>query len=460
MTTPLEQELARLVRAAGAGEGARRARLFVIVGLAALALAVVVHRLVGDVPLVDRVEGRPVRALLVVVGAGLAAWLSGRACAILSRPARRPFARRLDDELALADVADAALSMKPPSDADPVARAVAARAAAALAGADPRRFGPTDGPSRRIVIGLLALTLFLLLAPGVLGLFGSRGSGAGPLAGIGRKDEPVEPRRDAALTPDDADRWLKAHGRLHLEAPHEATPLEWRIRLTTDAEAPASLEGSLAAIVDGKAPIAADRTLSSPTGVAANAVTELDAEGVALLNEALTPGKHTVIVRWTPTAPPFRAPLDSNEIEIDVPPPQPSPSASNPDELKDPEPRPPPPEPPPPPPSPPPPPPPEPAPLPPGAGPPMPRPPEVVFHDEVVEPLSRGGDEVRKEKAVVAVRDKDAGGAPPRLVPVDEVLADVERVVERAVTNERVLPSDRSFLVRYLEALRREAGGK
>ncbi len=459
MATALDQELSRLSRAAGAAIAAGRARRAVVLGLLGLALVVLVHRLVGRVPFVDRVEGRPLDALVFVVAAGALAWLGGRASGLFSRPPRRALARRLDDELSLADAADAALSAG--ADAGPVADAVVARAALSLAAVPASRFGSTSRPGRRLPILLLAVTLFLLLAPGVLGIGGSSGAGAGTELGVGRRDEP-EPRKGETLTPDEADRWLMAHGKLRLDVPDGKKPLEWRVRLTTDEPLPASLEGTLGAIADEGRPFPTAQTLGAPLGLAANNVREFDAEKVEPLNAALSPGKHLVRVRWEPTAPPYRVALESNEVEIDVPPPQPSPSAMNPDEEKDPIPQAPPPEPPPPqppPPTPPPPPPPPPAPPPP-QGETAQKPPDAKFHDEVVEPLSKEGEEVRKEKAVVAVKDPNAGSAPPRLVPVDEALADVDRVLERAVAEERVSPADRAFLLRYLEALRRAAGGQ
>lgn len=463
MATTLDQELSRLARAAGLAVAARRARRFVLGLLFLLVLVVLAHRLIGDVPLVDRVEGRPIRALATVLAAGFLAWSLGRLAGLMTRPPRRDLARRLDDELSLGDVADAALSVgarTSASDAGPVARSVATRAALLLSGIPASRFGKTDGPGRRVPILLMAATLFLLLAPGVLGFGRSSGAGSGRAVAIGRRDKPDEPRAGEALTPEEADRWLVAHAKLSLDVPDLKKPLEWKARLVTDVPPPASLEGALFAIVDQKAPVSTEQVLGAPIGIAANVTRAFDVEKIKPIDALLSPGKHLVSLRFTPSALPFRASLVSNEVEIDVPPPQPSPSASNPDEQKDPEPKPPPPEPPPPPPTPPPPPPPTPQRKPPGEGPPMPKLPEAKFHDEVVEPLANEGPLVKKEKAVVAVKDPEAGNAPARLVPVEEVLADVPRVVERAVAQEHVSPSDKAFLVRYLEALRKASGGK
>jgi hypothetical protein len=72
-----------------------------------------------------------------------------------------------------------------------------------------------------------------------------------------------------------------------------------------------------------------------------------------------------------------------------------------------------------------------------------------------VTPLVREGPRVRKDDALVAVPDPKAGASPPRAVPIEDALRDFERVVESAVSDERVLPADRAFVRRYLEALRR-----
>jgi hypothetical protein len=77
----------------------------------------------------------------------------------------------------------------------------------------------------------------------------------------------------------------------------------------------------------------------------------------------------------------------------------------------------------------------------------------------VVTPLVDEGERVRKEEAVVAVRDPEGGTKPPEPVPLRDALADLERTLERAVPAERFRPSDREFLRRYFEALRAEARG-
>jgi hypothetical protein len=125
----LAQQLSRLARARAAFRGRRTARR-IAVGLLLLFLGLAVaHRLFGDVPLVARLEGRPLLALAVIAAALPASWALGRLAAFGARPGRRVLARRLDDELGLADATDAGLSVLRRGDASPLA-AVAEDAAA------------------------------------------------------------------------------------------------------------------------------------------------------------------------------------------------------------------------------------------------------------------------------------------------------------------------------------------
>lgn len=78
---------------------------------------------------------------------------------------------------------------------------------------------------------------------------------------------------------------------------------------------------------------------------------------------------------------------------------------------------------------------------------------------EVVEPFVREGEEVRKQDAIVAVPDPDAGVKPPERMPVRDALRDLERRLEQAVREERVAPADRDFLRRYFESLKRRVSG-
>jgi hypothetical protein len=236
----------------------------------------------------------------------------------------------------------------------------------------------------------------------------------------------------------DAQEWLRRHAKLTLEVPDPAAaPLAWRVRLVTDRPLPAAFRAPVSLFVDGAGPIGPAGTLEAPAGAPADRAFDVDAKAVPGLLARLNPGTHAVFARaasdegaWKGTV------LDSPPIEVVVTPPK-DPSS--------------PPPPPPPPPRPPPPPPP---PSPEGDRGGGPRP-AAGLEDEVVTPLVRDGPRVEKDQALVAVRDPNAGASPPRAVPIEEALRDFDRVVERAVGGERVLPSDREFVRRYLEALRR-----
>lgn len=79
----------------------------------------------------------------------------------------------------------------------------------------------------------------------------------------------------------------------------------------------------------------------------------------------------------------------------------------------------------------------------------------------MVEPLVRKDPEtVKKDDAVVAVRDPEAGLRPPPVVPLGEALREFDDVVERAMGRERVGGDDREYLLRYFRALRERAGGR
>ncbi len=102
----------------------------------------------------------------------------------------------------------------------------------------------------------------------------------------------------------------------------------------------------------------------------------------------------------------------------------------------------------------------QPAPMPEGEDP-DPLPPPKEERTEVVDPFVRDGDDtVKKEDAVVAVEDPDAGVKPPKRVPIEEALRDFDKMKERAVGEERLSPRERTFLQRYFEALRRIVVGR
>lgn len=433
------------------------ARRVLVGGLLALVGVVAVHRLGPGLAWVERLEGHPLRALAAVLAVGIVAALAGRLVAIDRRPVGRRLARHLDDRLALRDATDAALSRLDVVD-PALAAVVDASAAAGLASADPARLWKA-GPARaRLPMVLAALALVLLLLPGVLG-FGGRGAGRGTDVGPGYRPVATTPDDGSALTPDEADRWLAEHGRLDLEVPDpEGAWNAWVARFRTTAPLPKGFEGAYDVVVDGRVPAGPIGVTGAEAGRVANVATDVKADKHPDVRVALKPGRHEVRLVLRPTRGPWRLPLTSPPVEVVVPPPDGGGGAGDKPPPTPPPPAPPPPEPPPapPPPEPPPPPPPPPPPKPPDAPGGEP-PPDVQFHDEAVEPLTREGEKVHKDEALVAVPDANAGTSRPRAVPLAEALDDLDRVVERAVREERVAPADRAWLKRYLEALRAAA---
>jgi len=377
------------------------------------------------------------------------ALLAGRLVALDRRPAGRRLARHLDDALGLRDVTDASLSRLDVVD-PALAAVVGASAASGLASADPGRLWRA-GPARaRLPVALAAAALVLLLLPGVLGI-GGRGAGHGTAIGPGRRPADETRTPGPLLTPDEADRWLAEHGRLDLEVPDpKGAWNQWVARFRTTAPLPAGYEGVLDVVVGGRVPAGPVGVTAAEAGRVANVATTVTADAHPDTKASLTPGRHEVRLVLRPTTGPWRTTLVSPPVEVIVPPPQGG--GGN-----EPPPEPPPPAPPPPPPTEPPPPEPPPPP-PPGAG--AEPPADVKFHDEAVEPLTREGDTVRKDEAWVAVPDPTAGATRPRTVTLADALADLDRVVERAVREERVAPADRAWLRRYLEALRVAAGAR
>jgi hypothetical protein len=55
---------------------------------------------------------------------------------------------------------------------------------------------------------------------------------------------------------------------------------------------------------------------------------------------------------------------------------------------------------------------------------------------------------------VVAVRDPEAGLKPPPTAPPSEALRDFDKVVERALSRERITPADQALVRRYFALLR------
>jgi hypothetical protein len=245
----------------------------------------------------------------------------------------------------------------------------------------------------------------------------------------------------------DADAWLKKHATLALEPDAVAAveaPLSLVAVFRTSRPLPEAYRGGLTLFFDDQ-PRADLGAVTAPAGERARVDVRFDLRKLETLKEHLTPGKHRARVRLVPAAPPFTLAIVSNEIEVEVPPEDGGGQGQGGGEPPPPKPQP---EPPPPPP--------EPPPTQaeaPREGPPPP-PPPPSGREEAVIPLVNEGATVKKDAAVVTVRDPDAGVKAPTPVPLSEVLRDFDRVVERAVAEERVPPADRELLWRYFKALR------
>ncbi|MDJ0975927.1 MAG: hypothetical protein QNJ98_15825 [Planctomycetota bacterium] len=75
--------------------------------------------------------------------------------------------------------------------------------------------------------------------------------------------------------------------------------------------------------------------------------------------------------------------------------------------------------------------------------------------EHVVEPFVREGDEVEKDDAIVGVESEDAAVKPPPPTPNPTPPREFETQLEESVNWERIPLTERAFLKRYFEALRR-----
>lgn len=423
--------------------------------LSVLVLAVAAawgSRLLGPWPLLGRLEGRMlaalgVAALLLVLGP-LLRLLLGRILGV----SRLHLAHRLDDDRAWGDAADTALGLPGGPTVFAVESFLRAQTAGRLRDLEPARLWVRRLAGRwksrflfSLVFLLLFLFLFALLAPGVGGLFGEGGAGWGESAGVGTRPE------EDVREPFDADLWLREHARLALRATDaKERPLGLTVRLRTDRPLPEPYAGDLEIVWDGEA--VGIGALEAEAGERVDRRVDLDLGALQPLAEQLTPGRHVVQARLTPRRGPWEAPLESNRQIVVLEeggggsgregPPRPAPQPEP--ELPEPEPE---------------------SPEPPPTR--MPNgeeekpapPPPDEGRVEVVDPLVRHEDEkVEKPEAVVAVPDPEAGLEPPPLVGLEEALGEFERVVERAMGDERLRGADRTFLLRYFRALRAAAG--
>jgi hypothetical protein len=433
-------ELQRLAKGLGEARAtlvARRIQVALLLGAIVLAFA---SRAVVPIP--------PFRALgddlLLALGAAAVLYSVGTALRwglrLSGGPAPEPMARRLEDRLGAREDFSTALTVS--GGAGPVGAFLAAQAAGTLRAVEPASLWPVRRYGRRLPLLLAFLFLFVLLAPGVSGLLGTRGAGRGAEADLGVSPE----GGDRGEEPTDADAWMREHGRLFLSVPDpERNPAFVAPRLLTDLPLPRPYRARLELDWDGETHATAVE-VDEAEGKRAAVSMPLRLDALASLRPHLTPGEHRLRARLVPRVGPWRAPLESAEVIVVLEPggggaggaTAPSPEAAPP---------------------PPPPPPPPPAPAPDGEQPAAP-PPMPPGREEVVTPLVGDGGSVEKERAIVAVRDPEAGTAPPNAVPLDRALREFERVVESAVPGDRYGPSDREFLLRYFRALRERAGAR
>ncbi len=99
-----------------------------------------------------------------------------------------------------------------------------------------------------------------------------------------------------------------------------------------------------------------------------------------------------------------------------------------------------------------------PEPTPEGTEPPPPPPPDEA-KDDVVDPFVGEGETVKKDDAIVAVEDENAGLKRPEAMPLDKALRDFEKEREAAIRQEGISPRERAFLKRYFALLEKHARG-
>ena len=81
--------------------------------------------------------------------------------------------------------------------------------------------------------------------------------------------------------------------------------------------------------------------------------------------------------------------------------------------------------------------------------------------DDVIDPFIGDGETVKKDDAIVAVEDENAGVKPPEQVPLDKALREFEKEREAAIRQDGISPRERAFLKRYFALLEKHArGGK
>ncbi|MCB9830192.1 MAG: hypothetical protein H6806_10580 [Planctomycetes bacterium] len=187
MASPLTSQLRRLGRGMALRRGSRRQRVVHLVVLVVACVLAFTSRALRPLPILSQLEGRLLPTLAVAAGLLLLAWPLRLLGWGSGRRDLTDLARRLDDRLELKDQASTALEVDPPRTG--LDRTLATQAAGLLAHAVPPG-AVGRGPDRlRWPRRLLAfLFAFLLLAPGVDGLFGERGIGRGDVTGLAAPD--------------------------------------------------------------------------------------------------------------------------------------------------------------------------------------------------------------------------------------------------------------------------------
>lgn len=79
--------------------------------------------------------------------------------------------------------------------------------------------------------------------------------------------------------------------------------------------------------------------------------------------------------------------------------------------------------------------------------------------DDVIDPFIGEGETVKKDDAIVAVEDEDAGVKAPEQVPLEKALREFEKEREAAIRQDGISPRERAFLKRYFALLEKHAGG-
>lgn len=167
--------------------GSRRHRVVHLLVLVAACVLAFTSRALRPLPLLSSLEGHVVPTLAVAAGLLLLAWPLRLLALGAGRRDLAALARRLDDQLDLKDQASTALDVDPPRTR--VDRALGSQAASLLAAAAPPGANGRGPDRMRWPRRLLALLFaFLLLAPGVDGLFGERGIGHGDETGLAAPD--------------------------------------------------------------------------------------------------------------------------------------------------------------------------------------------------------------------------------------------------------------------------------